>query len=87
MDDINMDSIKSNSSQSFPTPYVRTESDGNDLFCQYHGQFPSYDTETMTSMDQLCDGPMFQCAENDEPQHPLPIHLLILSKSPTSPHF
>jgi len=72
MDDINMDSIESNSSQSSPTPYVHTESDGNDLFRQYHGQFPSYDPEIMTSMDQLCDGPTFQHAENDEPQHPLP---------------
>ncbi|KIM52690.1 hypothetical protein SCLCIDRAFT_32443 [Scleroderma citrinum Foug A] len=52
--------------------YVCTESDGNNLFCQYHDQFPSYDPENMNSMDQLCDGPMFQRTENDNTQCPLP---------------
>ena len=70
-----MDSIKSNASQSSSThslAYIRTESDGNDLFHQYHSQFPSYDPELMNSMDQLCDGPTFQHNENNKPQHPLP---------------
>ena len=75
IDDTNMDSIESNASQSSSThspAYVHTESDGNDLFHQYHSQFPSYDSEIMNSMDQLCDGPTFQHDENNKPQHPLP---------------
>ena len=55
--------------------YVRTESDGNNLFHQYHDQFPSYNPENMNSMDQLCDGPTFQRTENDNTQRPLPYPL------------
>ncbi|KIM60721.1 hypothetical protein SCLCIDRAFT_26414 [Scleroderma citrinum Foug A] len=52
--------------------YVHTESDGNNLFCQYHDKFPTYNPENMNSMDQLCDGPTFQHTENDTTQCPLP---------------
>ena len=46
--------------------YVHTNSDGNDLFHQYLGCFPSHDPEKFTSLSRLCDGPTFQCEEADE---------------------
>jgi len=72
MDDINMDSIESNASQSSSThspAYVRTESDGNDLFRQYEGTFPSYDPENFTVLENLCDDSIFQqSGHSNEPR-------------------
>ena len=71
VDDINMDSDDSNASRSSSTHspvHVRTESDGNDLFRQYQGAFPSYDSENLTVLENLCDDSTFQQSEhNNEP--------------------
>ena len=51
--------------------YAHTDSDGNNLFHQYLGCFPSHDPEKSTSLSCLCDGPMFQHKEaNEEAQLP-----------------
>jgi len=45
------------------TPHTfHTESDSHDLFCEYHGGFPSYDPENSMSLDHLSDGPTFHRA-------------------------
>ncbi|KAG8218021.1 hypothetical protein J3R82DRAFT_6216 [Butyriboletus roseoflavus] len=43
--------------------YVCTESDGNNLFQQYQSNFPSYDPENTSLLDELCDGQAFQHSE------------------------
>ncbi|KAG8214417.1 hypothetical protein J3R82DRAFT_9424 [Butyriboletus roseoflavus] len=51
--------------------YICTESDGNNLFWQYQSNFPSYNPENTSSLDQLCDGQAFQ---HSDPA-PLILHL------------
>ena len=64
--DMDMDPIPSPTSSGDATGYVRTESDGNDLFHQYLDCFPSHDPENSTSLSHLCDGPTFQHEEADK---------------------
>ena len=67
VDDINMDSDESNASRSSSTHspvHVCTDSDGNDLFRQYQGAFPSYDPKNLTVLENLCDDSTFQQSEH-----------------------
>ncbi|KAI6169922.1 hypothetical protein EDD17DRAFT_1683582 [Pisolithus thermaeus] len=68
-DDINMeptDSDTGNFSSAHSPPYVCTQPDGNDLFRQYQGCYPSYDPENSTILEHLCDGPTFQRSQDSD---------------------
>jgi hypothetical protein len=56
----------------------QTEPDVNDLFREYSARFPSHDPENVTSLEHLCDGPIFQRIEDDEDAQ------LLLSRGPAS---
>ncbi|KAF8545870.1 hypothetical protein OG21DRAFT_1528202, partial [Imleria badia] len=49
-----------------PSHHLWTASDENDLFHEYPNHFPSHDPVNIASLEQLCDGPTFQRAEDDE---------------------
>ncbi|KAG8216605.1 hypothetical protein J3R82DRAFT_6791 [Butyriboletus roseoflavus] len=71
-DDITMDHDSSTStSSSSGIIYVCTESDGNNLFQQYQSNFPSYNPENTSSLDQLCDGQAFQHSDPAPSTSPL----------------
>lgn len=51
------------------SPYACTQPDGNDLFRQHHGTYPSYDPENSVVLEHLCDGPTFQCSQGSHDTH------------------
>ncbi|KAG6329626.1 hypothetical protein ID866_9463 [Astraeus odoratus] len=64
--DIEMDTNPGPSPSTVASAHYCTITDGNDLFRQYQGCFPSYDPENSSSLEELCDSPTFQrCSSTD----------------------